>query len=470
MLQLKKYTIAALVLFCSGLIGCDKWDEHNELKNQALGKSVMDEISARADLSKLKEYLVKTGLDKELSSSKTYTVWAPANGMLETLEPAIVSDTAKLKAVLLNHIAKLNHYTGTGTQRIQLLNGKWVDLTANKFDEATITTPNFTTANGVLHVIDKVVKPLPSLWQFINSTTATFKQNAYIVATNFKVRDFANAVIDSIGQLTGMPVYKPGTDSAIRNRYLTTIYDAADESKMFTYFVVRDDNFQKEADLQKPFFKTSRADSTDTLSRYQVIRDLTFEGLYTREQLPSVLTSKFGVSVPINKNDIVETIRLSNGVAYVMSKLEVPAINRLTPFIVQGEDPWGFQTDKRGNINYRKQVNPTTSEFFNDMQISGHNVANYWVWYRIPNVPSAKYKVYWVAVNNGTAAFQQRLAMGTVTAPLTALPYVNVPVNNYNEVLLGEYTVPAYGTLNVYFTASGTANMALDYFKLVPTN
>src|SRR6478735_1483116 len=96
-----------LWVFCLALclLGCKKWEEHTALDNQDLAKTLLDEVSQRSNLSKFTEYLKKTGLDKELASSKTYTVWAPTNDALQNLDPTIVADSAKLRRFIANHIA-----------------------------------------------------------------------------------------------------------------------------------------------------------------------------------------------------------------------------------------------------------------------------------------------------------------------------------------------------------------------------
>ncbi len=54
--------------------GCKKWDDHTSISNQDLTMNLTDAIAQRQNLSKFYEYLQKAGLDKELSSSKAYTV------------------------------------------------------------------------------------------------------------------------------------------------------------------------------------------------------------------------------------------------------------------------------------------------------------------------------------------------------------------------------------------------------------
>src|ERR1043165_9058934 len=100
-----KTTLLGLLCLALCITACKKWDDHIAVTSPDLTTDLSRAISQRSDLSKFYEYLQKTGLDKELETSKTYTVWAPSNAALQTLDPAIVADTAQLKLFLKNHIA-----------------------------------------------------------------------------------------------------------------------------------------------------------------------------------------------------------------------------------------------------------------------------------------------------------------------------------------------------------------------------
>src|SRR4029079_4708903 len=126
-----KTILSWIFFFALCQAGCKKWEDHSKIENQDLNKNLLDAINQRSNLSKFYEYLVKTGLDKELSSSKTYTVWAPVNDALQSLDPAIVFDSVKLRAFIGNHIALEAYLKSNTTQtvRVGMLNGKRVAFT-----------------------------------------------------------------------------------------------------------------------------------------------------------------------------------------------------------------------------------------------------------------------------------------------------------------------------------------------------
>ncbi|HJY23473.1 MAG TPA: hypothetical protein VJ279_11330, partial [Hanamia sp.] len=62
---------------------------------------------------------------------------------------------------------------------------------------------------------------------------------------------------------------------------------------------------------------------------------------------------------------------------------------------------------------------------------------------------------------------------GTVTNPLAFFPYTNVELNNYNEVYIGDFTLPELRDINMTLIAAnsgtnGNNTLTLDYIKLVP--
>ena len=170
----KNRLLITAFLLAIGLGACKKWDDHNQVGNPDLKENLMEGLSVNANLSKFTEYVKKAGLDSLLTSSKTFTVWAPSNDALQNLDPAIVNDATKLKSFISNHIANQSYYTANAKtqQRVAMLNGKFNNFLDTKFEDANIVRADVPLKNGVLHVIDKPVMVLPSIWEWINSTTA----------------------------------------------------------------------------------------------------------------------------------------------------------------------------------------------------------------------------------------------------------------------------------------------------------
>ena len=480
----KNRLLITAFLLAIGLGACKKWDDHNQVGNPDLKENLMEGLSVNANLSKFTEYIKKAGLDSLLTSSKTFTVWAPTNDALQNLDPAILNDVAKLKSFISNHIANQSYYTANAKtqQRVAMLNGKFNNFLGTKIEDANIVRADVPLKNGVLHVIDKPVMVLPSIWEWINSTTTQYNQNAFIAALNFNFFDSTLATIDSINALTGKPIYKPGTGYIVKNMFTEKVHNIKAEEKQFTYFVITNSGFTTESDSLKPYYKTTSTTVTDTLSKYYTVRDLAVEGIYPASALTGLL-SKFGAGILPDMTTLVETRKLSNGVVHIFNKVDVRTADKFKEIIIQGEFPSGFLSDKTGNTNYRVRVNPANNKDFADIMISGHGVTTYYAYYRLSDIPSIKYRVFALGTNDfQTGTFAQTVVAKTYVPPATpgGLPTYttlaslthNVPLYTaagaYNEVNVGEFTPNNFGILEIQMTSTATNPIVLDYLRLVP--
>jgi uncharacterized surface protein with fasciclin (FAS1) repeats len=470
-----------LVLATTSLLlsGCKKWEDHNAITDPATTRDLFTQISENTNLSKFTELLTKTGYDKVIASSKTFTVFAPTNAALAALDPAVINDASKLRLFVANHIANQIYKTTAVTVplRLKMLSDKYNNLLGKKLEDANITEADHYGKNGVFHIIDKIVPALPNAWEFLESSPlAPGKQKEYLLSLYRNVFDTTNAVQIGVDPITGKPIYQPGTDSVKTNLFWRNVYDLRDESKQYTFFVMRNDGWDAEVGKYKPFYVTGTDDSTTNLARWAVARDLAVEGVYDAATIPDTILSKFRIKVGINKTAIVQTIKTSNGVVFIMDAVTVRPVDKFPSFVIQGENYQTSSHDRRGNTYFREKYNPLTGFDFRDVLVYKHGVALFNLGYRLTGMPSLKYRAYWVAVHdniNGiTASFDQKLGIGTATS--TILPYIKVNPNNYSEVYLGEFPLATYmPTLMIYLTAANstaeTANpIVCDYIRFEP--
>jgi len=262
----------------------------------------------------------------------------------------------------------------------------------------------------------------------------------------------------------------------VKNKFNEQVYNMKDESKQYTYFVIANAGFTLESDSLKIYFATGNVANTDTLAKFNTVKDLVVTGVFPSTGLTG-LVSKSGVPIPINPALITETRKLSNGVVYVLSNVNVRTIDKFKQLTIQGESPSGFLVDRPGNTNYRVRYNPVTTLDFTDILVSGHGVTTYYSYYRLNEMPTMKYRLYGFAVNDfQTGALTQNvvtkyLSPAGVYTTVSTLPHV-VPLYTaagaYNEVLLGEFTSTTYGTLEIQLTGVTTGQIVLDYLRLVP--
>ncbi|MDX1936800.1 MAG: fasciclin domain-containing protein [Flavihumibacter sp.] len=457
--------------------GCKKaTTDHNAISEAALANSVYDLITQTPELSTFRGLLMLSGYDRVLSSSKNFTVFAPTNKDLENLDTAIIKNPAKLSLFVGNHISQQLYYSNSlsAAARIQMMNGKYNNVSAGKIEDAALTKADLYASNGVLHIIDKKVAALENCWEYIaNASTGPVKQKAYLLSLFQKVFDTTDAIIVGIDPNTGEPIYQPGTDSVFTNLFWNKVYDLRDEKKQYSLFLLQDAAWDAEVNKYKPFFATGSVDSTTKAASWAVVKDLAIEGAQSPATIPDTVLSKFGTKVPVEKLSIVNTIKTSNGIVYIMGKADVQPKHKFSELLIQAENYTASSADRRGNTYFRDRFNTITSKDFRDILVLGHGVALFNLRYQLPEMPTLKYKAYWMALNDfQTATFTQKLGIGTATS--TTFGYTTVSVNNYNEIYLGEFTLTQYQPLfNIYLTAANSTTSAVnplvcDYIRLVP--
>ncbi|WP_018628825.1 fasciclin domain-containing protein [Niabella aurantiaca] len=493
---------------------CKKWDDHTTINSPAFNETLMEQINKNPDLSVLAGYIVKTGLDSLLNASKNLTVFAPDNSALSNLSQDIVSDPTQLKALLLNHISAKAYYTRDESVllRVPMLNGKRIAFNNGHWGNAALTQSDIAVKNGVLHVVDKAISPLPNIWEFIEAQKSNYAQNAYISSLKYMAQDPALATLDSINPQTGEPVYKPNTGIVEINTYRTKVYDIANEDSLYTYILLTDAAFNTEKTALLPYFKAGSADTANMNAAWSVVKDLTVKGMYTTSQLPAVLLSKFGVHIPLNASAILQTQEVSNGIVYIVNAAPALLSEKIPAVYVQGETPIGFSTtDPKTLVKvfYRQRMNPETGLSFNDIYANlGSSGANFYINYFSNDLYTVKYKVYWVALSDRVLSGQGDDAYGS-DSTLSQLVQIRpgadadsilfnsaAPLlpNTYTEIYIGDFTNTDYNWLLSYppgtpdgksyiynpatkyirllapssVTSGKPYNITLDYLKFVP--
>lgn len=472
------FRVTTFAILITGLVSVfsacqDKWDEHAELQDAKLGQNLFHRIQGESSLSRFTELLVKTEYDKVLASSKKYTVWAPSNEALENLSADILNDEQRLKDFIGYYIVELPYNTtiAKNTLRLKTLNGKYINFSETGFEDASLLTKDQYTSNGILHTISKAVYAKQNILDVINASA--FKQKEYLASLNYEAVDSALAEQTGVDPLTGKPIFKPGTGIVQKNLLFDRVGSFANEDQEYTLFLLADAALESERTKIKPYTQGESTDGTERLASLMVMKDLVFKGKYTVNNLPAMLVSEDGVQVPIDKSAIQETYQTSNGVVYVMNNLSVPLQNKIRDVRQEGENPAGFsRTDKSSNIKYRQRRNPFTQELFNDIYIFNHKIPLFHVRYRLKDLYAIKYKVYWVAPNDvQTVTFKQRFAFSDPAS--TEFSETLVPLKNFNEVYVGEFTNGSFGDYNAFIIAAdnggdGLNSINLDYFRLEP--
>jgi uncharacterized surface protein with fasciclin (FAS1) repeats len=475
----------------------NQFNQHDAITDPALTSNLLQQINQDANLSKFSQYLVQTGYDKVIASSKTFTVWAPTNAAFQNVDPALLADTARLKQFIANHISNQSYTTNMAqpSLTVKTLNGKNATFTATTFETANILQANRYVANGILNVIDAAIIPKMNIWEYINNLTNVGQlQKAYLLSQNYSYQDTTQATITGYGS-NGKPILQPGTGVVNKNYYLNQTANLQNEDQKFTYIVLTDAAFTSESNKVTKYFATSTPDSTAKLAAFNVTKDLVIPGVYAQSALPDTLLSVNNVKVPVSKGlNVVSTYNASNGIVYVMSSVNFRVTDKITPIVIQGENPAYFsRTDKNADILYRLRNDPNGVPY-KDIFIATNTAATltplFTAYYTINNANSVTYKVYERAINEQLSApvpatattalvpaapiiFSQQLTVYSPYSGITAFVATPVAYLNYNEVLIGTFTLTRYGFLKLANSGANSAtaglnSLSLDYLKLVP--
>lgn len=473
------------------------WDDHNTVINQDLKHSLLDAIKADPSLSTFTQYLQQTGYSDTLALSKSFTVWAPDNKALESLDKSILNSPAELKRFVAYHIAYQAYFTNelVGTANVKTLQGKAVTLSVNSFEEAEITHANRYVKNGVLHVINQASAPKMSAWEYVQQNVNSQQLENYINKLYYKDQDLSNAVFLYFDPITFQAVYQEGTaKEVIRNRYFQRVANLSSEDSLATYIILTDQALADEMDKMKPYFQvpaTFPPTYTDSMATWSAIKDLVIPGIKTEADLGSTVTSYSGVRLKVDAANIVEKRKLSNGIAYLVSKLDYQILDNKIPAItIQGELTDSIRTP---STPVRKTKRDNSNGIFTDYSVEGITSSPsplYFFRYR-QTLHSVKYRVFVRSIHDlkDKAPISMRvdfsLLRNSPTADLTkhlttgyfSIPYFNTIPDPYAEKEVGTFTATQFGSWYVYLASAATGvtsatatGLSLDYIKLVPIN
>src|SRR3954466_15776684 len=135
----------------------------------AAEKNIVETAVAAGQFKTLASLLDQAGLVETLSGKSRFTVFAPTDAAFAKVPKAtldaLAKDKAKLRAVLLYHVAKGKLTASKVVKRksIKTLNGDRVRVRVRGTEAyvggARVTTANVRASNGVIHVINRVLIP-----------------------------------------------------------------------------------------------------------------------------------------------------------------------------------------------------------------------------------------------------------------------------------------------------------------------
>ncbi len=132
-------------------------------------KDIVQTAVAAVDFDTLVSLVKRAGLAKTLSGKGPFTVFAPTDAAFAKVPDAtlqaVAADKARLRSVLLYHVAKgkLSAATVAKRRSVKTLNGQRVAIRvrANRVfvGGARVISPDVGASNGVIHAINRVLIP-----------------------------------------------------------------------------------------------------------------------------------------------------------------------------------------------------------------------------------------------------------------------------------------------------------------------
>jgi uncharacterized surface protein with fasciclin (FAS1) repeats len=500
--------LSYLVLLALFTVGCkDTWEDHIRLNGDVSDKTIVAILEQNPDYSEFLVYLKKSGLDKELASSKIFTLWVPDNNAMASVDPTILNDSAKLKLFVGNHFSR-EQMTIQGIKMdtlVKVFNGKSLefDNADSLMDGVKITAGDIFAKNGVIHHISQVLNPRLNIWQYISNEATPNEHVNYLKSlSNYRLVVNYNKILGT-DPVSGRPVY--GIDTVRYNSFLEDIADLNSEDSVYTFFIVDDAVYTSEFQrFFKYFWVENGTTSSDTaMIKKKITKDFVFKGAYKQIGFPDSLISLSGVKVPF-KGSAQLLYRASNGYIYKVSDCAIRLQDKIPVIKIEAEtaDKYLLPTISINGAN--KRFRPGASGGY-DFILDNHGqaAAEYADGTSNPNaggfalhvkeIASVKYKISWKAVNdfraglrnpNDTAHLRQKLAFTQIArmsgnqpvwqqVSLITPAYVQVIDNSYataQERELAQWTFSRMRE-DIYFQIlCGGQNMsvALDYLKLEP--
>ena len=221
----KGITVIGYCLLVIVFTGCSDWDDHFDANTSVVetqNATLWQNIEKDVNLTQFAELLRRTGYDKRLDASQTYTVWAPEDNTFDFQTVSAYGNDRLVKEFVENHIAR-NNYPASGNmdKDIYMLNEKKMHF-SGAFPAPSegagyiiqglmLKQLNRSSSNGILHTIDGRMRFLSSIYEALDNLDYPVDSvSAYVHSFDEKIIDEGRS--------------KPGPIMNGEQTYLDTIY------------------------------------------------------------------------------------------------------------------------------------------------------------------------------------------------------------------------------------------------------
>lgn len=491
--------IGALLLLVFATFACDDpWEKHmsNGSKGNAT-KNLMEIISSTPELSLFAALIEQAGLESQYDNPGAYTVWAPTNDALGSLNADLDNDSVKLKSFINNHISAMLYPQDPKQEvvRCKMINGKHVvvNMSEPSINDRTITGEfNHLATNGILHLVDQSIDLLPNIWEFIENTDLDLKQIEFLNSLSDSIFSDEIATLIGYDPITSQPLYDTLSGMMWYNPYVSDHVDLKNEDSLYTFLLLEDDVYDLHYNRFEPYYNLKATDDRDpiTFSNYMVCYDLTGQGIQTLANTNGFITAVTGIEVPFTGGGLVETIKTSNGIIHRLSACDLSLKNKFPPIVVEGEDIDKVVYTGGGKTGYTR-VNPKASGGF-DFVLDDHDANPGRIVYNMGMIAATKYEFYWVAVDDFDGTYYGYVEDSVIKQKIEKVIYIpDAPLENMfpvhhsisdslihvvdksyedsSERFVGSATFAYYEDLWIHLIGSAkNTSLTLDYIKIKP--
>jgi uncharacterized surface protein with fasciclin (FAS1) repeats len=282
-------------------------DEQQSEANSTL----MDVIAANEQLSDLETLIEATCLADNLTKDGPFTVLAPTNAALATLDAVTADNNATITDILLYHIinGRYSHADLANMTTVPTLFGEQVAFSVESGevmlnDSVRFITTDIEAENGVVHIVDALLIP---------------PENSLITSSKGSQSESLAGVLADDGRFT---TFLALAETAGLEENL------ADLGQTYTVFAPTDAAYEK---LPETLLADMWADP-ETFVSYLLVNDqlginqiATSTYLPTVEGRPLIITTNEALQVQLNGQPLTEfNIVAANGVLHVVDTVPVP--------------------------------------------------------------------------------------------------------------------------------------------------
>lgn len=418
-----KYFIFAVIAVV--LASCDVWEN---VKNDEGDRSkyLLEQLTANPELSTFVKVLETTGYAEKLSADMNFTVFAPNNAALTSLN---LTDTVALTAWVKNYISEKIVYTDEvgkfDINRILMLNGKYVTINGKLISGTPVSKWNIASKNGVLHILNGTIEDRMNIWQYLQ-TLAGNPVVDFIASFNEKVMDMERSVQTGVNS-NGQPVYD--TIWTFRNTLLDSS-PLADESSNTTFLLLDKSGLDALNSKYAKYFAQKDSVQMNRDIMKEIIADMILP--YQKIEADGRYLNTSSVLIDINVGDTIKSYNASNGIVYELKAADVKMYqNKIKPQIIEGEnyvtrwpDAWQVRPrtwasgghdvmlKSRSRHSYDWQEDSTITKVNNfysfnyrsENEWPGSNTLgepNAYISYK-PRMYSTSYKIFWKAYDDNS--------------------------------------------------------------------